>query len=152
MPQNLPPDLSERPYHLTIRRELRAAPAVLYVAWTEKLDEWFAARESLTMDPEEGAPFYFETAYKSAQTQRPKRHPHYGRFLRLERDRLIEMTWVTGAGGTEGAETVLRLRFDPKDGGTMLTLSHDGFATEAANDLHEQAWQHVLDVLDARYP
>lgn len=151
MPQNLPPDLSERPFHLTIRREMRASPATLYTAWTEKFGEWFASQDSLVMDPEEGAPFYFETVFKSAQTQKMKRHPHYGRFLKLEKNHLIEMTWVTGAGGTEGAETLLRLRFEPKGNGTMLTLSHDGFATETANDLHDHAWRHILDLLDARY-
>ncbi len=79
----------------------------------------------------------------------PIRHPHYGRFLRLEPNALVSLTWVTGAGGTAGAETTLTVQLDGIAGdGTRVTLTHEGFATPDARDGHEKAWRMILAHLD----
>ena len=80
----------------------------------------------------------------------PQRHPHYGRFLRLIENELVELTWVTGAGGTEGAETVLTVKLSLQGDCTRLELEHRGFASEAARDRHRSAWPMVLAQLDRR--
>jgi uncharacterized protein YndB with AHSA1/START domain len=74
-------------------------------------------------------------------------HPQYGRFLTLETDRLIELTWVTGRIGTEGAETVVRVELRPSGEGTELRLSHIGFYDAAAAERH-RAWEVILEGLD----
>ena len=139
-----PPDLSSRPHGLAVERELGASPAATYRAWTAQFDRWFAAPGSVLMAPEVDVPFYFETRFDGG------RHPHYGRFLRLEVHSLVVLTWVTGSGGTEGAETVVTVELRPGGTGTHLRLRHDGFASAAARDRHREAWPVVLAQLDER--
>jgi uncharacterized protein YndB with AHSA1/START domain len=114
----------------------------LYRAWTEGFDTWFAAPGAVRMNPEVGEPYWFEVDHRGT------RHPHYGRFLALEPGMLIEQTWVTGRGGTEGAETVVRVELTPIDGGTDLRLVHRGFTDAVARQRHAGSWPAILAHLD----
>jgi uncharacterized protein YndB with AHSA1/START domain len=144
------PDLASRPFQLSVERVMRASSSELYRAWTQEFDRWFAAPGSMLMKPEVNAVFFFETEFKSETQTQAQRHPHYGRFLRLERDRLVELTWVTGAGGTKGAETVVTVELEPHGQGTLLRLSHAGFSDQQSRDRHDQAWPAVLQQQDQR--
>jgi uncharacterized protein YndB with AHSA1/START domain len=144
------PDLSARPFELTAQHLFAKPAAVLYEAWTRGFDRWFAAPGSVLMRPEVDTPFFFETEFKPESEAVVHRHPHYGRFLRLVADELVEMTWVTGALGTEGAETVVTVKLTPQNAKTHLHLRHAGFPNAAACDRHSQAWPWVLEQLEKR--
>ncbi|MFJ9363289.1 SRPBCC domain-containing protein [Nocardia sp. NPDC101769] len=134
-----PPDLAARPFFLVAERIMVASPAELYRQCTRQFGLWFADPGSILMRPAVNEPFFFTAGGG---------HPHYGKFLRLEPDRLVELTWVTG--GTEGAETVVTLELSAHGAGTALLLTHAGFPNAVTRDRHEESWPNVLQQWDQR--
>ena len=139
------PDLSARPLRMTCEYTVNARPEEVFAAWTKRFDTWFAQAGTLALVPEPGCPYFFYNRDDWG------RHPHYGRFLDVKKNQLIEMTWMTGNGtteGTEGAETVLRIELACKGRATEVSLTHFGFASEKSRDAHKENWPLALKILD----
>jgi len=145
------PDLSKRQYKLELKKLMKSEPNVLFKAWTQEFDIWFAAPDSVIMDGKENTAFFFETEFKFEESEKAQREPHYGRFLRVKENELVELTWVTGKNGTKGAESVVKVEFVPLNNGTELKLSHSGFLDEQSKIQHEKAWPEVLKRMDEKY-
>lgn len=143
------PDFSTRPLELTVERLMESSPNALYKAWTEEFDSWFASPGTLLMKGEVNSVFFFETVFKTENQREVQRHPHYGRFLRLVKDRLVEMTWVTEAG-TKGAETVVTVELEPTGKQTRFRLKHTGFPDEDSRNGHVEGWKLALELLDKK--
>lgn len=138
------PDLSSRPNSMTLELRMKADAASIYNAWTRDFDLWFAETGELIMTPEVNRPFFFYNRHDWG------RHAHYGRFIQLEKNKLIEMTWLTGKDGTFGAETVIRIELVPQDEGTVFRMTHSGFENEAAAKSHKDNWPLALEELDKK--
>ena len=139
------PDLSTRPLQMTCESTVHSKPSEVYAAWTERFDTWFAQAGTVSMVPEPGRPYFFYNRDEWG------RHPHYGRFLDVTENQLIEMTWMTGNGaaeGTEGAETILRIELVPKGAATEVRLTHSGFVSEKSRIGHKENWPLALKLLD----
>lgn len=135
-----PPDVSSRPFRLTVQVQLATSPHRLFQGWTERLDQWLAAPGTVIMRPEPNTAFYFETHHRT------ERHPYYGRFIRLIPGALIEMVWLST--GTQRAETILTLEFTATDQGSSVQLTHSGLPDEQTRLEHEQVWPLILQELD----
>lgn len=144
MKSKIIPNLDERPNHLILEKQMKANAADLYKAWTEDFDLWFAQPGELIMVPEIDKPFFFYNRHDWG------RHAHYGRFIKLEKNRHIEMTWLTGDGGTFGAETVITIELIPQDQDTIMYMTHSGFNDEKAAKAHKENWPIALDELDQK--
>ncbi|BDI60792.1 hypothetical protein MACH05_13520 [Qipengyuania nanhaisediminis] len=139
------PDCSARPLRWEGDAIIHAPVSAVFAAWTTRLDTWFAQPGTLSFDPEPGRPFFF---YNRTDWGR---HPHYGRVLACEQDRMIEMTWVTGDGtdlGTCGAETIVRITLEPRGDATAIYLAHEGFVSMASRNAHGENWPIALQLLD----
>ena len=134
-----PPDLAARPFSLVAERIMAASPAELYHQCTQQFGLWFADPGSILMRAAVNTPFFFTAGGG---------HPLYGRFLRLESERLVELTWVTDA--TQGTETVVTLELSAHGAGTAVLLTHAGFPNAATRDRHEKSWPNVLRQWDQR--
>jgi len=75
-------------------------------------------------------------------------YPHYGRYLQVEANRLLEFTWMSQ--GTLGKESIVRVDFEAADGGTKVTLNHRGLPDEKLRNDHEAGWTEILEWLESR--
>jgi Uncharacterized conserved protein len=137
-----PPDITHRPYHLLVEQDMQLPAEKIFRAWTEQIDSWFAVPGSVLMKLEVNSPFFWEVEANG------EKHPHYGRFLQIDKDKLIEHTWVTPS--TLGRETILRLELSPAGQGTHVKLTHSGFPDLDSMRQHEEAWPGVLHQLEQR--
>jgi uncharacterized protein YndB with AHSA1/START domain len=71
--------------------------------------------------------------------------PHYGRFLKIDRPRLVEFTWVSEA--TKGVESVVLFTFESKGDHTEVTLHHSGVPDDDMGRQHKDGWTWVLSML-----
>jgi uncharacterized protein YndB with AHSA1/START domain len=122
---------------------MTASASHIYWAWTDGFDRWFARPGAIKMRAAVDEPFWFETEHAG------ERHAHYGRFLALVPDELIELTWMTGTPGTAGAETVVKVELAQLGSGTRLRLTHVGFYDQAGLRQHDKAWPQLLPRIDS---
>ncbi len=75
---------------------------------------------------------------------------HFGRFLRLDKPKLIEHTWASE--GTSGAETLVRIALKATVEGTLFSLRHTGLPDMASARGHEEGWGMIVGWLADGFP
>jgi uncharacterized protein YndB with AHSA1/START domain len=127
--------------------EIAAPPERVFRALsTDEITKWWGSAElyrttSFTADLRpggqwrsdgvgaDGAPFFVE-----------------GEFREIDPPRKLVQTWKAAWDG--GNETTITYRLEPIEGGTRLTLRHEGFAGRASScSGHSEGWVRVLDWL-----
>jgi len=103
---------------------------------------WFGA-ERVILNPVVDGLFYLAVKHEG------RTWPHYGRFVRIERPRQVEYTWVSE--GTQGVESVVAVTFEPRGDQTEVTLRHSGVPDDEMGRRPQEGWAWVLAKLAERF-
>jgi uncharacterized protein YndB with AHSA1/START domain len=133
---------------LQVRRVFEATPEELFDAWfsREQWQAWIGPEgcqcQVPLLEPKVGGRYRIQM-----QLSDGREIPIEGVFKTVDRPRTLAFTW----GGTlsEGS-TLVRLAFKPVEGGTELTLIHEGLPTPEDREGHSKGWNSALNKL-ARY-
>ena len=123
------------PWQAKVDRILDASVEEVWEAWTDAslLADWIVAPGChVEADVRVGGSFRFDMG---CEGQPPV--PHTGRYLALERPRLIEFTWVSP---WTGGESRVRIDLEPVGAKTRFRLVHEGLPDEANAKDHEAGW------------
>jgi uncharacterized protein YndB with AHSA1/START domain len=128
-------------FDLTVSRTMDASPGDVFDAWVDpaKVSAWFGAARVI-MHPAVDDLYYISVA------DRGRNWPHYGRFLRIERPRLVEQTWMSES--THGLESIVTFSIEPRGSGSDVTIRHTGLPDEKERRNHQEGWTRLLAELE----
>ena len=128
----------------------------VFDAWTnpEVLRRWWAAAPTWAtplaeVDAREGGGYRL-----SMRTDTGEVHTVGGEFTEVRAPERLAYTWAWEEGpeaAMAGSESTLVIVDFHEDGdGTLVTLTHSGFADEETRGMHAQGWEAVLANLERR--
>ena len=126
---------------VTVSRMIPAEAAQIFDMWINPKGPggpWFGAAK-LIFNPAVDGLFYSLVVHEG------KTHPHYGRFVKIDRPTQIEHTWVSE--GTKGLESVVTVTFEPRGDQTEVTIRHSGLPDDPLGRQHKDGWGWILDML-----
>ena len=125
---------------LTVSRTIDAAPADVFDAWVDpaKVSAWFDAARVI-MHPVVDGLYYISVKHQG------RTYPHYGRFLRIERPRLVEQTWMSEH--THGLESIVTFSIEPRGRSSDVTIRHTGLPDDKERRNHQEGWTSLLEAI-----
>ncbi len=130
---------------LTVSRVIPAPPIEVFQVWIDPKSPgspWFGCQRVIMNAVVDGL------FYQSVQHE-GRSWAHYGRFLRLDKPRVIEHTWMSEA--TRGFESVVTVTLEPKGDETLVTLRHSDLPDDDMGRRHKDGWGFVLGALADRF-
>jgi uncharacterized protein YndB with AHSA1/START domain len=126
---------------ITVARTIPAQAEKVFDVWMDSKSPggpWFGA-DRVIQNPVVDGLFYLAVKHEG------RIWPHFGRFIQIDRPRLVEYTWMSE--GTKGAESTVTVTFEPRGKETQVTLHHSGVPDDEAGRKHEEGWSWVLGAL-----
>jgi uncharacterized protein YndB with AHSA1/START domain len=130
---------------IEVTRAIPASAENVFDLWLDPNSSggpWFGS-ESVILNPAVDGLFYFAVKWED------RTWPHYGRFLRIERPRLVEYTWVSEA--TKGLESVVSVTFEARGKDTEVILRHKSVPDDELGRQHQDGWTWILSMLAERF-
>ena len=126
---------------VTVSRTIPASAEKVFDMWMNPKGPggpWFGV-ERLIFNPSVDGLFYSLVKHQGSM------HPHYGRFIRIERPYHIEHTWMSK--GTKGEESVVSITLEPRGDDTEMTIRHSGVPDDELGRQHKDGWGFILAAL-----
>ena len=141
---------------LKLSRFIPGPPDEVFDVWFDPArpgGPWHGAKKTIMNLAVDGM-FYFgiERAVlekKGVTLRSPGLHGHFGRFTAIDRPRSAEHTWMSEH--THGIETTVSVTFEPRDGGTQLTIVHRALPDDDGGRRHEGGWTSLLERLERHF-
>jgi uncharacterized protein YndB with AHSA1/START domain len=130
---------------LTVSRLIPATPQEIFDVWLDPKSPggpWFGA-DRVVVDARVGGLFHHAMKHEGREWA------HYGRFIHLDRPRLIEHTWMSEA--TRGLDSIVRIVLEAQKEGTSFTLVHSGLPDDAMGRQHHEGWTFITDAIAKRF-
>jgi uncharacterized protein YndB with AHSA1/START domain len=126
---------------ITVSRTISASPENVFDVWMDAKSPggpWFGS-DRVILNPIVDGLFYLAVKHEG------RTWPHYGRFLQIDRPRVVEYTWMSE--GTKGAESIVTVTLEPRGEQTEVTLRHSGVPDDEMGRKHKDGWAWVLSAL-----
>src|ERR1700743_1896951 len=120
---------------LTVTRTIPATPEEVYDVWIDPKSPggpWFGATKSIVNVAVDGL-FYLAIGHES------KMWPHFGRFGKLERPKVVEYTCMSES--TKDLESIVAVSFEKQGANTLVTLRHSGVPDDEMGRKHKEGWE-----------
>jgi uncharacterized protein YndB with AHSA1/START domain len=139
---------------LEVEHRFAAPRDQVFDAWTnpEVLKRWWRASDGwgtplAEVDPREGGSYRL-----SMKTDQGEVHTVFGEYREVTPPERLAFTWTWEEGpgpvmaGSEN--TLVVVEFEEDGDGTLVRLTHSGFANEELKGMHEHGWEGVLASLE----
>lgn len=129
---------------INVSRTIPAPAEKVFDVWIDPKSPgcpWFGAERAIVNAVVDGL-FYFAVKHEG------RIWAHYGRFIKLDRPRYVEYTWMSEA--TKGLESVVSVTFEPQGNQTEMKLRHSGVPDDALGLQHKDGWNWILEMLAKR--
>lgn len=113
--------------------------------WWDKKD---GNLRSWEMDARRGGKWRFSTNKTSMNINGISQFECSGEILEFDPPRVLAYTWIANWHGDKSRKTVVRWELSPKDGGTLVKVTHSGLAQEdVARKDYQGGWPGVVEQL-----
>jgi uncharacterized protein YndB with AHSA1/START domain len=126
---------------ITVSRTISASAEKVFDVWIDPKipgGPWFGS-DRVILNPIVDGLFYLAVKHEG------RTWPHFGRFLQIDRPRVVEYTWMSE--GTKGAESIVTVTLEPRGEQTEVTLLHSGVPDDEMGRKHKDGWAWVLSAL-----
>ena len=145
------PNETKQAKRLEIVRVIKASKKRVFDAWTnpQTIRRWYAPGEMTVQ--ESNSDLRVDGSYSRTMFGAPapgaeeKTAVIQGKYLRVEPYDLLSFTWE--ANFAPGQHCVVTISLKEVEGGTEMTLVHEGFTVDASREGYTRGWMSALDKL-----